>query len=67
MKTPVAKQEFFLKDRFYSIGDEVKESFEDIVRLNEKGLIEPLSYKELLELKHPNKKKEKEEKLNGEN
>ena len=67
MKTPIAKKDFFINNKFYSIGDEVKERYDDVVKMNEKGLIEPLSYKELLELKTTNKKKEKEDKKDGEN
>lgn len=44
-------------------GDEIKDlTYEQIVKLNEKGLIEPLSYKDLVlikrELESPKLKKE---------
>ena len=49
---PKAKIDFFIDNRFYSKGDEVKEQYEAIVKLNEKGFIEPLTYKQLQELKN---------------
>lgn len=51
-----AKKDFSINGRFYFIGDEVAEEYEKIVKLNEKGLIEPLTTKQLYELK--NKKEE---------
>lgn len=48
-----AKTNFFMNGKFFKKGDEVKATFEQIVRLNEKGLIEPLTTEEL--------EKEKEE------
>lgn len=51
MVTPIAKVDFTLYGKNYFMGDEVKASYEDIARLNEKGYIEPLSLKELVEYK----------------
>jgi len=52
MVTPKAKVDFTLNDKNYFVGDEVKENYESIVKLNEKGYIEPLSLKELIEYKN---------------
>ena len=54
-----AKKDFSINGKFYFIGDEIAEEYEEIVRLNEKGFIEPLTTKQLFELK--NKKNKKEE------
>lgn len=49
MKTIKAKKDFTLNNIDYFIGDNVKtKSISDIVRLNEKGLIEPLTRKEIV-------------------
>lgn len=48
MKPIKAKINFFYKDIYYGVGDEVKvETKEDLVRLNEKGFIEPLEFKDI--------------------
>lgn len=54
-----AKKDFSINGKFYFIGDEVAEKYEDIVKLNEKGYIEPLTTKQLYQIK--NKKIKKEE------
>lgn len=59
----VAKRDFTMKDKLYIAGDELTGlTIEEIVKLNEKGFIEPLSYKDLVliqrELEHKNKKEE---------
>ena len=51
---------------WYDKGDEIKvETKEDLVRLNEKGFIEPLTFKEIVqfkkELENPEKIKKEEE------
>ncbi len=43
----IAKIDFTLKGKFYSKGDEVKGTYEQIAKLNEKGYIEPLTRKEM--------------------
>ena len=50
-----AKIDFTLNGIYYSTGDEVKANFNQIAKLNELGYIEPLSRKELEELKNPKK------------
>lgn len=55
MTKVIAKIDFSLYGEYYFKGDEVKASYEDIMRLNEKGYIEPLSLKELQEIKNPKK------------
>lgn len=48
MKPIKAKKDFFLNEIFYGKGDEVKvETKEDLVKLNEKGFIEPLTIKDI--------------------
>lgn len=49
MKTIKAKKDFTLNNIDYFIGDNVKtKNISDIIRLNEKGLIEPLTRKEIV-------------------
>ena len=48
----VASQDFTLGGEFYFAGDEVKiKDFDKIVKLNEKGFINPLTLKELVQIK----------------
>lgn len=54
-----AKKDFSINGKFYFIGDEIVENYEDVIKLNEKGFIEPLTTKQLYEIK--NKKEKKEE------
>lgn len=45
---PIAKKNFILNDVYYEKNDEVKiENKKDLIRLNEKGFIEPLTFKEI--------------------
>ena len=65
MKIIKAKKDFSLNGKFYIMGDEIKDlDIKDIAKLNEKGFIEPLSYRDLVLLERDNKPK-KEEKENG--
>ena len=63
MKKVIAKIDFMANDTQYIKGDEIDNlTYEQIVKLNEKGFIEPLEYKDLVlikrELEKPNKKEE---------
>lgn len=59
----IANKDFTLNNKSYKKGKEVKiTSKEELIRLNERGFIEPLSFKEIQEyFKENNKKKEGEE------
>ena len=69
MKKIIAKIDFTSNIGDYIAGDEISGlTYEQIVKLNEQGFIEPLAYKDLIlierELKNPKKdKKAKEERL----
>lgn len=57
MKKVIAKKDFILNGNNYIVGDEVKiDNIEAITKLNEKGFIEPLSYKDLVILEREIKK-----------
>ncbi len=61
MKKVIAKIDFTSNIGNYVAGDEIKNlTYEQIVKLNEKGFIEPLTYKDLVLLKREldNKKEE---------
>lgn len=63
MKKVIAKIDFTSNIGEYIAGDEITGlTYEQIVRLNEKGFIEPLNYKDLIlikrELENPKLKKE---------
>lgn len=63
MKKIIAKIDFTSNIGNYIAGDEISNiSYEQIVKLNELGFIEPLNYKELVlikrELENPKPKKE---------
>lgn len=61
MKKIVAKKDFSINGNFYIIGDEIEtKDFNVIVKLNEKGFIEPLDYKDLVIIKREITKKENE-------
>ena len=63
MKKLIAIKDFTAGNEEYLAGDEIKtKSYEAIVKLNEKGFIEPLNYKDLVLIK---RELEKEEKENG--
>lgn len=62
----IAKKDFTRKGEPIFAGEEVKvNSVEELVKLNEKGFIEPLSFKEIVqfkkELENPEKIKKEEE------
>lgn len=62
----IAKKDFTRKGEYVFVGDEIKANdINEIVRLNEKGFIEPLTLKEIIqfkkELENPKKIKEEEE------
>ena len=66
MKKIIAQKNFILNDIDYVKDDEIKGlTYQEIVKLNEKGFIEPLEYKDLVFIKREleNKKNSKEEKL----
>lgn len=66
MKKVVAKIDFSANGKFYIQGEEINNlTFEQIVKLNEKGFIEPLTYKDLVQIKRElnNHKQKKEERL----
>ena len=50
-----AKTNFTLNGTYYEANDEVQGTYEQILKLNELGYIEPLSRKELEEYKKPKK------------
>ena len=61
MQKIVAKIDFIANGIEYIKGDEIKDlTYEQIVKLNEKGFIEPLDYKDLVLIKREleNKKEE---------
>lgn len=61
----IAKKDFTLKGKNYIENDELIDlALEDIVKLNEQGFIQPLTYKDLvlLQREFENKKVKKEEK-----
>ena len=65
MKKIVAKIDFTANGNGYIKGDEIDGlTYEQIVKLNEKGFIEPLEYKDLVLIKRElDKNKNKEERL----
>lgn len=55
----IAKIDFVANNEQYIKGDEIKGlTYEQIVKLNEKGFIEPLTYKDLVLIKRELIKKE---------
>ena len=61
----IANKNFTMKDKKFIKGDEITNlTLKEIVNLNEKGFIEPLTYEDLvmLEREFENKKNKKEEK-----
>lgn len=45
---PIAKKDFFYKKIFYGVGDEVViDTKEELIRLSEKGFIQPLKFKDI--------------------
>lgn len=60
MKKVIAKKDFVLNGNNYIVGDEINiKDMEVITKLNEKGFIEPLSYKDLVLLEREIKKENK--------
>ena len=62
----IAKKDFTRNGEPIFVGDDVKvNSVEELVKLNEKGFIEPLTFKEIVqfkkELENPEKIKKEEE------
>ena len=61
MKKIIAKVDFTSNKGDYIAGDEITGlSYEQIVRLNEKGFIEPLTYKDLVLIKRELERKKEE-------
>lgn len=59
MKKVIAKIDFTSNIGNYVAGDEIKNlTYEQIVKLNEKGFIEPLTYKDLVLIERELKKEE---------
>ena len=64
MKKVIAKKDFVANGVNYIVGDEITGlNYQQIVKLNEKGFIEPLTYKDLVLIKRELNKPKKEEKL----
>jgi len=64
MKKIIAKIDFIANNKGYIKGDEITGlNYNQIVKLNEKGFIEPLEFKDLVLIKREldNKKNKKEE------
>ena len=62
----IAKKDFVINDTPYIEGDEViVKDFAAVKKLNEKGFIVPLTYKELTQIEREFKKDKKEENKNG--
>lgn len=48
----IAKKDFTRSGEYVFVGDEIKANdISEIVRLNEKGFIEPLTFKDIVQLK----------------
>lgn len=68
IKKVIAAKNFSANGIFYIAGDELKGlSFEQIIKLNEKGFIEPLELRDIILITRENDKEKniKEEKDNG--
>ena len=62
MKKVIAKIDFIANGKQYIQGDEINNlNYNQIVKLNEKGFIEPLEYKDLVLIKRELEKPKKEE------
>ena len=60
MKKVIAKVDFIANNKKYIVGDELTNlTYEQIVRLNEMGFIEPLEYRDLVLIERELKKEEK--------
>ena len=65
MKAIKVKQDFSVDGKFYFAGDTIEDKikYETLVKINEKGYIEPLTLKELTQYQREiNKPKKEEEK-----
>lgn len=61
MKKIVAKIDFILNGKNYIVGDEIDTNDINVIRkLNEKGFIEPLNYKDLVIIEREITKKKNE-------
>ena len=61
MKKIIASCDFTIGENYYIKGEEIKNlKYEDIVKLNEKGFIEPLDFKELMLIKRELEKAKEE-------
>ncbi len=68
IKKVIAAKDFIANGVFYLAGDELKNlSFEQIIKLNEKGFIEPLELRDIILITRESEKEKniKEEKDNG--
>lgn len=68
IKKVIAAKDFMANGVYYLAGDELKGlSFEQIIKLNENGFIEPLELRDIILITRENDKKAniKEEKENG--
>jgi hypothetical protein len=64
MKTIKVVKNFIANNKPYIAGDTITDlCYEQIVKLNENGFIEPLSYEDLVIIKRELEKQNKEEKL----
>ena len=62
MKKIIVKNDYFINKEFYEKGQEVKDlTYKEIVKLNEQGIIEPLSLKDLIQIKNELEKKEEKD------
>lgn len=61
MKKVIAKKDFSINGKFYITGDEIEiDNINSIKKLNEKGFIEPLTYKDLVIIEREITKKKNE-------
>lgn len=61
MKKIIAQKDFIMGDKSFIVGDEIDiKNIRTIKKLNEKGFIEPLEYKDLVILERELTKKENE-------
>ena len=66
MKKIIARIDFTANEKSYIQGDEIVGlTYEQIVKLNQQGFIEPLEYKDLVLIERELKENEKGEKDNG--
>ena len=62
MKKIIAKIDFTTNDKQYIVGDEINGlNYNQIIKLNEKGFIEPLEYRDLVLIKRELERPKKEE------